>query len=123
MNYCSVEDAWGSDFNKRSESETDTMSSVSASANSTESRDEYRKFLRLREKFTDNSDDAACLKIFTHINKCESCRKKLLTMHGEENSLNSICKGIMGKMKNNSDVLTLGLVFILILLIIKVFLN
>ena len=121
MNYCSVEDAWGPDFNKRTESETDSMSSVSA--NSTESKDECRKFLRLKEKFTDGSDDAMCLKIFTHINKCESCRNKLLRMHSEENSLNSICKGIMGKMKSNSDVLTSVLVFILMLLVIKVFLN
>ena len=121
MNYCSVEDAWGPNFNKGTESETDSMSSISA--NTSESKEDYRKFLRLKEKFTDNSDDAMCLKVLTHINKCETCRKKLMSMYNEDNSLNSICKGVMNKMKSNSDVLTLFLVVILILLIIKVFLN
>lgn len=123
MNYCSVEDAWGPNFNKGSGSETETDSMSSVSGGSTASRDDYKKFLHLKERFDDNGDDALCLKVFTHINKCESCRNKLLSMHNTENSLNGMCKGIMSNMKNNSDVLTLFLVVILVLLVIKVFLN
>jgi len=121
MNYCSIEDAWGPNFNKMSETDTESISSVSA--NSTGSKDEYRKFLNLKEKFDDTSNKGMCLKVFTHINKCESCRNKLSRMYNEENSINGICKGFMAKLKGNSDALTMVLIIILILLIFKVFMN
>ena len=43
MNYCSVEEAWGTNFNRQGES--DSMSSISN--NSVDSKVEYRKYREL----------------------------------------------------------------------------
>lgn len=115
MNFCSVEEAWGSKFN----SEDDSVSSISASTMG--SKEEYRKYQALKEKFEDKGSEAECLQFLTHINKCSTCREKFKESMNQGNTLNDICKTIINKIKSNSDVLTLVLLAILAILVLKLF--
>lgn len=113
MNFCSVEEAWGPKFNAED--------SVSSMSNSTAtSKDEFRKYQTLKEKFEDTAPDAECLRFFTHLNKCASCREKFQNSYNDT-SLSTLCKNIVNKLKSNSDVLTLVLIVILALLVLKLF--
>ena len=124
--YCSIEDAWGKDFNKLT---TDSDNSKTSSISSNSHTDEYKNFIRLKEKFTDNS--VVCTQTFTHINKCPSCQEKLKKMYGINESfnnnnninINSISKIILNKIKDNNDAVTLMLICFLIILLIKLFIS
>ena len=117
MNYCSVEEAWGTNFNRQGDS--DSMSSISNT--SVDSKIEYRKYKELKEKY--ENKDSMCTEMFTHINQCPECRAKIHGFNAEPFTVNGFSKSIIDTLKNNSDVLTLALLIILFILFVKVIFN
>lgn len=118
--YCSIEDAWGDDFNKH-DSDRMTSDSSKSSVSSTNSRDDYRNYMRLKEKFANDTESAMCTQVMTHINTCKACQAKLKEMYTNEFSINNISKNVMSKIKENNDSITLLLICFLIVLLVKLF--
>lgn len=124
--YCSIEDAWGDDFNKHSNG-SESESTITNSASSVNSREEYKSFLKLKEKFGNDNNSSTnvqlCTQTMTHINTCKVCQEKLKEMYQSDLNINNICKNIMTTIKENNDVVTLVLICFLIILLIKLFLS
>ena len=123
--YCSVEDAWGSDFNKHNTNTTESEESKTSSISSVNSREEYRTFIKLKEKFGQDTDSLLCTQTMTHINKCKVCQEKIKEMYSSNNTfnINSISRNIMDYIKDNNDAVTLILICFLIVLLVKLFIS
>lgn len=130
--YCSIDDAWGSDFNKDSKySDSDkteefkqreyTLTESSDDSANKSEKQAYTQYMKLRERFGDGeSEDKVCIAVNTHINKCATCRARYLASIERPSILPSM-NTIMEKIHNNSDTITIMLICVMILLIIKLF--
>jgi hypothetical protein len=128
--YCSIEDAWGSDFNNDVKSvDSDKSEEFKAreyklDESPVNERKQYMQYMQLKEKFgnPENHDDKVCIAVNTHINKCATCRARYMkNLQRPSISISTISEQIMEKINNNSDTVTLILICIMILLIIKLF--
>ena len=128
--YCSIDDAWGSDFNKDSKySDSDkteefkqreyTLTESSDESANRSEKQAYSQYMKLRERFGED-EDKVCIAVNTHINKCATCRARYLSSIQRPSLLPSI-DTIMEKINNNSDTITIILICIMILLIVKLF--
>ena len=123
--FCTIEDAWGSDFNDGKSTESD-MSNKSdefrrreyKAPSSDSERKDYVQYMKLKEKFN-TEDDKVCVAVNTHINQCPACKARYLKKqeHFELPTVNDM----MNKLRENSDAMILVLLCILILLIVKLF--
>jgi len=139
--YCSIEDAWGKDFNQDSKDvdsdkpkefkqneykvrETFDTSDSESSINFKQRKKLHKQYLKLHEMFGDEEkENKVCLAVNTHINTCSICRNRYLKRIEDETnsfSLPSI-SSIINKLNKNSDAVTIFLICIMILLIIKLF--
>ena len=136
--YCSIEDAWGSDFNKEiksTESEKPTEFKKTK-VNITEKFDNYDsekiserqlydQYLKLKNKFNNDENNKVCDAVQKHIASCPTCQARY--MKSSIPSINNFSlnipstESIMNKLNENSDAVTLFLICLLILLIIKLF--
>lgn len=123
--FCTIEDAWGSDFNdgKSTESEVSNKSDEFRrreykSPSSDTEKKEYVQYMKLKEKFM-TEDDKVCVAVNTHINQCPACKARYLRKQ-EYFDLPTI-NDMMTKLRDNSDAMILVLLCVLILLIVKLF--
>jgi len=119
--FCSIEDAWGSDF------DNDGKSLDSDKSEEFRAREykQYSQYMKLKEKFGQHDvptyDDKVCIAVNTHINKCSVCRARYLQQQKPTIDLSQFMNSIVEKFHANSDAITLILICIMILLIIKLF--
>ena len=119
--FCTIEDAWGSDFNDGKSTESDDFNKNEYKLDSedkTQSRNEYVQYMKLKEKFDNESTNKVCVAVNTHINQCPACRARYLKK--EQFTLPSI-NDFLDRMNVSSYVIVMTLLCLLILLIIKLF--
>jgi len=132
--FCSIEDAWGSDFDndgksldsdKSEEFRAREYTMTESSDNSKSESKQYSQYMKLKEKFGQHYvptyDDKVCIAVNTHINKCSVCRARYLQQQKPTIDLSQFMNSIVEKFHANSDAITLILICIMILLIIKLF--
>ena len=138
--YCSIDDAWGSDFNRDSKNIDSDKSEefrqreykmLESSEDNTESqnnteRQEYAQYMKLKERFGEGEhEDKVCIAVNTHINKCPICRAKYL--NAQKSALKSPLPSLpslstfVDKFHENSDAITVLLICIMIILMVKLF--
>lgn len=140
--YCSIEDAWGSDFNRESKPvESDKPAKLNTKSNKSISVREnfndttetdveqqlYDQYLKLKNKFDNDDKNKVCNAVNKHIKTCATCRARYLQAQQSAQTSNQFSlnlpsvSSITNKLNENSDAVTLILICILILLIIKLF--
>lgn len=112
--FCTIEDAWGSDFNDGKSTESDKSEEFSRNE-----RNDYMQYMKLKEKFDNDATNKVCVAVNTHINQCPACKARYLKKQ-EHFTLPSI-SGFLDKLRDNSDVMVIILLCVLILLILKLF--
>ena len=128
--YCSIDDAWGSDFNRDSKNIDSDKSEefkqreykMPESSDETESQS-YMQYMKLKERFG-TEEDKVCIAVNTHINKCPTCRARY--MNAQKSALKSTSSlpslsTIVDKFHEHSDAITILLICIMIILIVKLF--
>lgn len=119
--FCTIEDAWGSDFNDGKSTESDDFSrneyKMPDSEESKGERKEYMQYMKLKEKFDNESTNKVCVAVNTHINQCPACKARYLENQREHFTLPSFLDNI----HVNSDIMVIVLLCLLILLIVKLF--
>lgn len=121
--FCTIEDAWGSDFNDGKSTESDDFNrneyKMPDSEESKVERKEYMQYMKLKEKFDNDTTNKVCVAVNTHINQCPACKARYLG-NKEHFTLPSI-SGFLDNLRVNSDVMVIVLLCLLILLIVKLF--
>mgnify|MGYP003385916642 CR=1 FL=1 len=138
--YCTIEDAWGQDFNQDAkdvdsdkpkefiDQEYKLKETFDSETNSEpkQRKNLHKQYLKLKEMFDDSEKESkVCLAVNTHINTCSICRNRYLKRMNEHSSMPTMpsfsIPSISQLMHRNSDAVTIFLICIMILLIIKLF--
>jgi hypothetical protein len=103
MNYCSIQDAWGS--------------SVSNSFNKYMENKSNLNKPEIEKKTTETFHEYNCNDFFLHLQKCKKCQMMINNNNNNNNS--SITQYLLKLSKENKDFIILGLIILFILLFIN----